>query len=714
MAFQEITPQQLKDRLLSIFENKKEDIQNLNIEPCGFGCLSFYSKTGIQFQIKKDLSISEPEIILSSSSKTLKLSSSIDWLNKSLLDNYLRSWLVGHEIYSYNQHLKKNIQHIEAQNMALKRPDKPKLFDTKEEAYEVIRRKKINSTNFPERRKNDPELQKIPRQPQQKYKDWSWPEALGKPKRPHTSEFFDTKEEAYEVIQRKKINSITFPERRKDDPELKKIPKNPQQHYKDWSWPEAYGKPKFFDTKEEAYEVIRRKKVNSTNFLKRRKDDPELQKIPVQSRQHYEDWSWADAQGKPKRPKKSDFFNTKEEAYEVIQTKKVNSITFPERRKDDPELKKIPKNPQQHYKDWSWPEAYGKPKFFDTKEEAYEVIRRKKVNSITFPERRKNDPELQKIPRQPQQKYKDWSWPEALGKPKRPHTSEFFDTKEEAYEVIQRKKINSITFPERRKDDPELKKIPRNPQQHYKDWSWPEALGKPKFFDTKEEAYEVIRRKKVNSITFPERRKNDPELQKIPVQPRQHYEDWSWADAQGKPKRPKKSDFFNTKEEAYEVIQTKKVNSITFPERRKDDPELKKIPKNPQQHYKDWSWPEALGKPKFFDTKEEAYEVIRRKKVNSTNFLKRRKDDPELQKIPVQPRQHYEDWSWPEALGKPKRPHTSEFFNTKEEAYEVIQTKKVNSITFPERRKDDPELKKIPRNPHQHYKDWSWPEAQKK
>ena len=119
MAFQEITPEQLKSRLLSLAENKKGDIQNLNIEPCGFGCLSFYSKTGIQFKIKTDFSVSEPEIVLSSSSKTLKIPSSLDWLHKSSSDNYLKSWLVGSEIHPYTN-ASKNIQHTEAQNVALK------------------------------------------------------------------------------------------------------------------------------------------------------------------------------------------------------------------------------------------------------------------------------------------------------------------------------------------------------------------------------------------------------------------------------------------------------------------------------------------------------------------------------------------------------------------------------------------------------------------
>ena len=119
VAFQEITPEQLRNRLLSLAENKKEDIQNLSIKSCGLGCLSFYSSSGVQFKIKTDFSVSEPEIVLSSSSKTLRIPSSLDWLHKSSSDNYLKSWLVGSEIHPYTN-ASKNIQHTEAQNVALK------------------------------------------------------------------------------------------------------------------------------------------------------------------------------------------------------------------------------------------------------------------------------------------------------------------------------------------------------------------------------------------------------------------------------------------------------------------------------------------------------------------------------------------------------------------------------------------------------------------
>ena len=90
MAFQqEIRPEQLKTRLLLIAPNKKDTINNLNIDPSIPYSLSFRSTTGIQFQIKKNSSLTEPEIELSTSSKVLKVPS-YDWLHNSFSDRLLK------------------------------------------------------------------------------------------------------------------------------------------------------------------------------------------------------------------------------------------------------------------------------------------------------------------------------------------------------------------------------------------------------------------------------------------------------------------------------------------------------------------------------------------------------------------------------------------------------------------------------------------------
>ena len=288
-------------------------------------------------------------------------------------------------------------------------------FLTKEEAYELLQRKNITLTTFRKRRETDPELQKIPANPENHYKGWSWYEARGKAK----PNFFETKEEAYELLQRKNVTSTNFRERRETDPELqRRIPEQPRRHYEGWSWYEATGrmKPAFFETKEEAYELLQRKNITSTNFRKRRETDPELQRrIPAAPSKHYEGWSWYEVTGKIKPT----FLETKEEAYELLQRKNVTSKTdFGKRRPTDPELQKIHSNPLKHYEGWNWYEATGriKPTFLETKEEAYELLQRKNVTSEPdFRKRRPTDPELQKIQAAPERQYEGWSWKEARG-----------------------------------------------------------------------------------------------------------------------------------------------------------------------------------------------------------------------------------------------------------------------------------------------------------
>ena len=116
-AFQEVTPEQFKTRLSLIAPNKKDTIDNLDIDPSKPNSLSFLSKEGIQFQIKKDSSLTESEIELSTTSKVLKLPS-YDGFKNSSSDSILKRWLIGHEVHPYTSP-SKNILHTEAQNTAL-------------------------------------------------------------------------------------------------------------------------------------------------------------------------------------------------------------------------------------------------------------------------------------------------------------------------------------------------------------------------------------------------------------------------------------------------------------------------------------------------------------------------------------------------------------------------------------------------------------------
>ena len=116
MVFHEITPGELKARLFLIAENKKEEIESLDIDTSVPYTLSFSSKTGIRFQITKDSSLSKPEIELSSSVTVLKVPS-YEWLYDNSSVYLLKRWLIGHEIHPYTSP-SKSILYTEAQNTA--------------------------------------------------------------------------------------------------------------------------------------------------------------------------------------------------------------------------------------------------------------------------------------------------------------------------------------------------------------------------------------------------------------------------------------------------------------------------------------------------------------------------------------------------------------------------------------------------------------------
>ena len=351
--------------------------------------------------------------------------------------------------------------------------EKVKTRPSLDEAKQLVRKKRIKlKREFLERRKTDTELQLIPSNPSQTYKDeaWvDWPDFLGTTKVPLN--------EATQIVRKKRIKlKREFWERRKTDPELQLIPSNPDQTYKDegWlSWPDFLGTN--FVTLNEAKQLVRKKRIKlGPEFWERRKTDPELQFIPSNPDQTYKDegWlSWPDFLGTTKI--------TLNEATQIVRKKGIKTSTeFNKRRKTDPELQLIPSNPPKIYKDeaWvSWPDFLGTN--WVTLNEATEIVRKKGIKtSMEFRERRKTDPELQLIPSHPEKTYKDeaWvSWPDFLG------TN--WVTLNEATQIVRKKGIKtSMEFRERRKTDPELQLIPSNPDQTYKDeaWvSWPDFLG---------------------------------------------------------------------------------------------------------------------------------------------------------------------------------------------------------------------------------------------
>ena len=109
--------------------------------------------------------------------------------------------------------------------------------------------------------------------------------------------------------------------------------------------------------------------------------------------------------------------------------------------------------------------------------------------------------------------------------------------------------------------------------------------------------------------------------------------------------------------EAKKIVQKKGFKSRRdFLKRRKQDTELQQIPSNPYEAYKNegWtSWLDFLGNRKL--SLIEAKSLARKKGIKtSREFLKQRKQDSELQQIPSNPDKAYknEGWvSWMDFLG---------------------------------------------------------------
>ena len=440
-AFQEITPKQLKDRL-SLISKRAELIQTLNMDSCGSNCLAFYSQTGFQFQIRINSSLSEPQITSDSSSKTLEIPS-IDWLSP-ISDGYLKTWLIGHEL------MKK---------LSL------------DEALKIFERKGIRShSDFVEQRKTDPELQSIPANLPAAYtkEGWKgWKHFSGKQKLPLN--------EALRIFERKGIRLRSdFIERRKTDPELQNIPQNLNGAYQEWQgWHHVRGEKRLRrNTKPPLIEVLKifeRKGIRShSDFVEQRKTDPELQSIPANLPAAYtkEGWKgWKHFSGKQKLPLN--------EALRIFERKGIRSRSdFIERRKTDPELQNIPQNLNEAYQEWQgWHHVRGEKRLRrNTKPPLIEVLKifeRKGIRSHSdFVKQRKTDPELQSIPANLPAAYtkEGWKgWKHFSGKQKPPLN--------EVLRIFERKGIRSRSdFIEQRKTDPELQNIPQNLNQAYQEW----------------------------------------------------------------------------------------------------------------------------------------------------------------------------------------------------------------------------------------------------
>ena len=175
-------------------------------------------------------------------------------------------------------------------------------------------------------------------------------------------------DEATQIVRKKRIKlKREFQERRKTDLELQLIPSTPNETYKSegWvSWPDFLGTNKVkVVTKSnrpslnEAKQIVRRKRIKSApEFKERRKTDTELQRIPSEPHKAYknEGWvSWMNFLGtnrvtRANRPSLN-------EAKKIVKKKGFKSRRdFLKQRKQDTELQQIPSNPYEAYKDKGW------------------------------------------------------------------------------------------------------------------------------------------------------------------------------------------------------------------------------------------------------------------------------------------------------------------------------------------------------------------------
>ena len=179
----------------------------------------------------------------------------------------------------------------------------------------------------------------------------------------------------------------------------------------------------------------------------------------------------------------------------------------------------------------------------------------------------------------------------------------------ESKNMVRKKGIKSAEdFRKQRKRDPELQQIPSEPSKFYKNegWvSWPDFLGTNRVTRANRlslnEAKKIVQKKNIKSRRdFLERRKQDTELQQIPSNPYEAYENEGWVNW---------SDFLGTKKlslnEAKALVRKKGIKTYReFSEKRNQDPELQQIPSNPDKAYKNKGW---VSWPDFFGTSRPNY-----------------------------------------------------------------------------------------------------------
>ncbi len=644
------------------------------------------------------------------------------------------------------------------------------------EVIEILRRKNIMwEYEWKKQRETDPELQNIPKT-LASYKEWKgwlhFREEIGKGKPSY--------EELIEILISKDIFSGSKWETQKEtDPELKYIPKRLSYAYKEWNQNGGWeyvrtqankGKP----TYETVIEILISKNIFFfSEWKNQRETDPELKHIPKSLNESYKEWNQNGGWGYVRT--QAGFTGTSRHAHNRLRYKNKptyeklvkilvskNILSGPkwkQQRETDPELKHIPKNLHHAYEKWNFNGGWeyvrkqagkGKPSY----EKLIEILIEKNIFSGAEWETQKEiDPELQHIPKNLHQAYKEWGpnggW-KYVRKQVEIDRSIYKDkpTYEELVEILVSKNI--FSFPEwetQRETDPELQHIPKSLSDSYEKWNpngkWEyvrkqAGKGKPSY----EKLIEILIGKNIFSgAEWETQKETDPELKYIPKRLSYTYEEWNqnggWEyvrkqagiTSTSKPSYKYAYKDKPTYEELVEILISKNILSgPKWKQQRETDPELKHIPKNLYQAYEKWNlnggWEYVrkqagitteVGRSTYTDRPnyEELVEILVSKNILSgTKWKKQRETDPELQHIPKRLYHAYKEWNqnggwkyirYKAGTGGPIRDKPSY-----EKLIEILISKNIFSGAEWETQKEiDPELQHIPKILSRDYEEWN-------
>ena len=118
---------------------------------------------------------------------------------------------------------------------------------------------------------------------------------------------------------------------------------------------------------EEAIAILQEEGVtNHRDYVKKRPDNPSLQRLPYNLHQAYPGFSWSAVTGQAKRAKPVKRATAKEkpsmeEAIAILQEEGVTSTNYREKRETNPRLQQLPANLYKAYSGFSWHLVKGRP-----------------------------------------------------------------------------------------------------------------------------------------------------------------------------------------------------------------------------------------------------------------------------------------------------------------------------------------------------------------